>query len=182
VSSNLARKWRRRPCSISWYYWDLIFKTVTWSQYVLHSVACHLQRCKREGQWQGRDWRVDDGTQESCVVDMFTYVCINADDNKNEASLEVSKKPQYPLNRRLGGVGGPHSRAGLLEGEKISCTCRNGCTIRRSCWYAAQYNTQYITVLNLQSRCSHIVSVTLSPKHYSLLQQVLNFCGLCIFI
>jgi hypothetical protein len=47
---------------------------------------------------------VGDGTQESCVVGVVTHVCINAD-NKNVAWLQISKEPQYPLNRRLGGVG-----------------------------------------------------------------------------
>jgi len=61
---------------------------------------------------------VDDGRQESCVVGVVTHVFMNADNNKNAACLQVSKEPQYPLNRRLGGVVGPHSRSGRLEEEK----------------------------------------------------------------
>lgn len=48
---------------------------------------------------------MDDGTQESCDVGMVTHVLINADNNKNEAWLQVSKEPQHAPNGRLGGVG-----------------------------------------------------------------------------
>jgi len=48
---------------------------------------------------------MDDGTHESCVVGMVKHVLINADINKNEAWLQVSKEPQHALNGRPGGVG-----------------------------------------------------------------------------
>jgi hypothetical protein len=38
---------------------------------------------------------------------MVTHVFINADNNKNEACLQVSKEPQYPLNRRGGWAAQP---------------------------------------------------------------------------
>jgi hypothetical protein len=76
--------------------------------------------------------------EESCVFSMITHANINADNNKNEAWLEVSKEPQYRLNRRLGGVERAVQPVWTFGRTEKSCTCRNGCIITRSCLYAAR--------------------------------------------